>query len=484
MTEEQPHPKTLVLRLAVPVTFPEGVAPGEGRESNHGTLALDGAGRYVLRGSALAGALRHAYARSLGARSTDREVERWFGKALSGETQAASEPSRLHTFDSVLSLGKGTASLRTHNAVNRHTGAVLDGSLVTLQALPPGTRMTAILRLEHILPEQKTEAEEFLRQLTGCLAASLTLGGHASRGVGRVKLGGQASLRTFDLSNLADHAAFLDESREIRQGKKLAPPGSAIDITGGTGGSLEIVVNLEVPRGQDFVVGDTTSLDHEIEPQKVQDAEGKVRYRIPGSSFKGIFRAWYSRLAHKAGEPIADSPSALAMEKIKGKELRGGNLAWGLRSVEERKTVLEALEKDPRELKTQVPCPVQRLFGSAFSRGRIRFSDILFDQPSSPAARMHVAVDRITGGATDGMLFSNTVISSPASFKLHITIESPEKAEVERIAKTLLALHLGILRVGSSKAAGRLAVKGRPALSGQSSAEFGGCFSRLEELTT
>ena len=46
--------------LFVPLKFPAGIAPGEGGDYNALTIARNGAGKPVLRGTARAGALQRA----------------------------------------------------------------------------------------------------------------------------------------------------------------------------------------------------------------------------------------------------------------------------------------------------------------------------------------------------------------------------------------------------------------------------------------
>lgn len=48
-------------RLILPVVFPAGLSPGEAKTTNLLTVARDGKGRPVLRGTALAGAMRQAW---------------------------------------------------------------------------------------------------------------------------------------------------------------------------------------------------------------------------------------------------------------------------------------------------------------------------------------------------------------------------------------------------------------------------------------
>jgi hypothetical protein len=74
--------------------------------------------------------------------------------------------------------------------------------------------------------------------------------------------------------------------------------------------------------------------------------------------------------------------------------------------------------------------------------------------------RAHVAVDRITGGASEGFFFTNSVLSGEVKFPVTITVQDPGEDEVRWLRSTLRALHVGILRVGSSKAGGRLRLAG------------------------
>ena len=140
-----------------------------------------------------------------------------------------------------------------------------------------------------------------------------------------------------------------------------------------------------------------------------------------------------------------------------------------------------AAARDPR---TQ--CPVANLFGSLFQAGRIHISDAY--APCSLAAdgwglaeeqvRKHVAVDRITGGAAESMLFDNTVLTAYPNgesprFEVTMRIQEPTEEEARWLAGALRALDLGILRVGSSKSSGRMAIIAPPEAKGRGKESFG-----------
>jgi CRISPR/Cas system CSM-associated protein Csm3 (group 7 of RAMP superfamily) len=478
---------TIVHRLVATLEFPAGIAPGEGRGSNRLMLARDGTGRYVLRGSALAGALRHAYARACGCRSDHASVNAWFGKALGDSDTDGGVSSPLRVPDTVLELGLGVSMGRTHNAVNRHTGAVIDGSLVTIETLPPGTKARCALLVE-VPPSNDASAREFLAFLIGLLTDGLTLGGHAARGIGLVRPEGPVLYRRFDLSMLEEHARWLDELYAWRGGK-LPTEGEPLTASPtATGKTLCLKLRLGVPRGQDILIGggaplDTTpgeggtggadedQHDFAILPQWVRGSDGTASWRLPGSSIRGVFRAWYARLAAREGEAVFDQLDTLRSTGREPASLTGKDLAWGLYNEESGSRIQRDLDLDPASLDKLISCPVLRLFGTSFAKGRIHVADA-YAQLSEPQARTHVAVDRITGGTNEGFLFSNQVLTGPIEFTITITVSEPTADEARRLAMTIRALDLGLLRVGSSKASGRLALRSPVEASGPGSEKF------------
>lgn len=450
----------IVHRVLLPLTFPAGVSAGEEKAGNLLVVARDGRGRPVLRGTALAGALRHAYARSRKVRHGDPSVTCWFGMA---HDESGDHASPLIVPDSVLESGGVAATiLRTHNARNRHTGAAQRNSLFDMEAVPPGTAAAVCIWL---VEEGEVDARGFLTELVGLLRTGLVLGGHGARGVGQVKLSKPALHRSFRCADLSEHAALIDEQHAWREGR---PPQGGQELCGTDGptSSLRIDVVLTVPRGEDLLVGDGQGFDHQLEPQRVRCADGQDRWRLPGSSLRGVLRGWIARLAARAGEPIADSLAR--RESTKG-EVTGDDLAWGYVHGESRERIQDDLAADPARLADLVPCPVMRLFGSGFSRSRIHVGDALSEDPvqqRQQQTRTHVAVDRLTGGANEGFLFTTAVLAGRPRFPVTIVIEEPTKGEVDWLVASLRALDLGVLRVGSSKAGGRLALASVPTAKG------------------
>jgi CRISPR/Cas system CMR subunit Cmr4 (Cas7 group RAMP superfamily) len=95
--------------LFLPLVFPAGIAPGEGGDYNILAIARNGRGQPVLRGSALAGALRHAWAkhrqRDPAETDIEDEVRRFFGYALRDDAQETREECAIPESECVLEVG-------------------------------------------------------------------------------------------------------------------------------------------------------------------------------------------------------------------------------------------------------------------------------------------------------------------------------------------------------------------------------------------
>lgn len=479
-----------VHRLTIPLVFSAGLAPGAGKDGgNKLLLARDGENHPVLRGTAIAGVLRHAWAEARGFSATplnqDDEVARWFGFALGDDESANgnhnSLPSPLRVADARLEGCRAPVESRQHNSMERHSGAVRGGGLFSLEALPPMTFTTLVLQL-HL--DDESGAEDFLREMLGLVKGGLTFGGHGARGVGMAQLQGIVRHRRFDLRDLNDCAAWFDESWAWRSEKGPAAFSGGTDLVAPTDAqTLRVKLQLAVPRGQDICVGSGMGLDYAIEPQQVTAADGKSYWRLPGSSLRGCFRAWFNRLAARASAKGVCHPPADSAERYRQ---TGGNSAAGDvhgRLFDDAETYKENCSKlvAGAPLEDVVKCPVADLFGSLYSAGRIHIADALSAEvvrAEQSQHRKHVAVDRITGGASEGMLFDHAALlgSRQLRFNVEIVLRDPSELEAQWLTDTIRALDLGLIRVGSSKSAGRLAMARAPEASGP----FAESFAKLQ----
>jgi hypothetical protein len=231
-----------VYHLVVPVVFPAGLAPGAGRtDGNLLSLSKDGRNRPVLRGTSIAGVLRHAWAQLHGLdptpRGHDNALAQWFGFALGDDDSEGGEhrnlSSPLQVPDALLNAGgvndDQAEQYRLHNSVDRHSGAVRQRALFSIGTLSPGTTANLVFRLH--CDCSFDVAERFLGELTDLIDTGLIFGGHGARGLGLAVRNGPAACQRFDLRTIDGHAAWLDASWQWR----YAP---ASDISSGVAVSL------------------------------------------------------------------------------------------------------------------------------------------------------------------------------------------------------------------------------------------------------
>lgn len=448
----------IIHRLSLRLSFPAGVSPGEGRSSNLMGIARNGLGEPVLRGSALAGALRHAYSKMKNCGLNEAPASDWFGLALDRLLQDS--PSRIKIADTPLDTGQSEATLRTHIAVDRHRGSVREHSLFSLESLPPGTSAKLVLWIEEgsdgdaNAEKAPVSGREFCEDIAALFKSGILLGGNTARGVGRAQLEGPVFYRCFRCGDLSDHADFLDERHAWLHGADLLHGQEITSTTHAVHNTLRIRLRLQIPPGQDVLVADGTGIDFAAEPQKVLNVDGKTYWKIPGSALRGPFRSWVTRLAARSGYTVSDS---LARHRQHPEGISGDDAAWDFKSEKEREELVLKLSEDPAMLEDAIDCPVLRLFGSGYAKGRIHMDDIFSSDPvdkNLEQSRAHVAIDRITGGTREGALFQNRVLLPGKAFEMHVDIHEPTEEEARWINSTLMAMHHGILRIGSSKAAG------------------------------
>lgn len=444
----QKHKK--LVRFYLPLIFPEGVSPGDGANGNVNVIAHDGEGMPVLRGTAMAGALRQAYAYEVNLNRFTDEVNFWFGAAANDKANQGREISRVIIPDTKLECGDAEEDVRMHNAIDRHTGAVREHSLFQIQSLPPGVNGDFWFDLvaDDIEEDKLTE---FVQTINQIFCAGLFVGGNQARGIGFAELiTEKAGYSIYDLAEERELKRFLNEDYQFRKGSAGITPEVGFAELPVDKDDLNLTVNLTIPRGQDVLIGDSVALDYDIQMQRTKAADGRTYWRLPGSAFKGVFRSWVNRLATLEGLYVADNLD----DYENNGPFSSDDLAWARPDNEDER---KQCQEDP----SKVVCKVAGLFGSLYSKSRTHFRDILIAEGDAVSdSRMHVALDAISGGAHEGALFSNNVLAGNSKeLILKILVREPEEQEVNWLKKTLVAIDSGIIRIGSSKAAGRLGIE-------------------------
>ena len=411
-----------VYAVIAPLIFPEGFSIGSGNgKSNSLEIERNGEGHPVIRGTTIAGLLR---AETENDPRFEKYAETYFGAPL--DRNEDRRESRLIFSDAVLSEGSAESM---HNLMSRHTGSIsLENSgLFSMEKVLPGSRTELFFRLKSESAMSETD-EQLIGFLAECLNGGILIGGNSNRGGGRCMLeGNRIQVRKFDLEKAEDAADYLDlmyaEKRSINTFREV----QAVSMHN----RFAVDVTLRIPAGQDLLCSE----GNDMFPVSTLQADGRSYWKIPGSTLRGIFKGWMSRLAARDGEKLSDS-AEWYQTRGNRKEVEAPNL--------------------PDD-------PIQDLFGSLEKKGRIHFTDAYSARPADAKKdtqkRSHVVIDRFTGGTNDGKLFQNSVLTaSDISFKTEISILEAGAKEVHWLEKTLQALHLGLIRVGSSKSAGRLEI--------------------------
>lgn len=416
-------------RIRIPVVFPCGVSVGGERLGNSLRISRDGRDRTVVRGSSWAGVLR----RELCCSPIAKDVALWFGGWL-GDRDRGGRPSDRHItiHDAVLRGASGSSAtvMRTHNAVDRHDGAPVDGALFTLEAAAPGATCSFEAWIK-AFPEDQDRVADLVRAIVDVFTRGIMVGGSKARGIGEGRLAAAPAWHKFDLREFKDRSQWLDVRSGGAEDGGERMPLLEVPSAHSAGRDLDLTVEFTIPPGQDLLCGAGQVGDLSLDVQRVVDANGVEWFRLPGSSLRGIMRGWCARLAAREGKPVAYSHAV---------------------GCENRMTGEQAANLTPGE------CVVTDLFGSANRAGRVHVSDALVRcDRATRDQRAHVSIDRAWATSREGMLFQNgllTAVDDP--FAVRIRVRDVAQHEAVWIARTLFAIKIGLVRIGSSKSSGRL----------------------------
>jgi CRISPR/Cas system CSM-associated protein Csm3 (group 7 of RAMP superfamily) len=238
----------------------------------------------------------------------------------------------------------------------------------------------------------------------------------------RTRGGGVAHLRSlgyrsYDLSQPADLRAWLE----------AAGPDRFSALTPITVQAAEPAEPLPVT---EFVIGAALHVGTGSRQDKKTAFRSRGKHPlVPGSTWKGLFRA-------RAGYIVRS--------------------CWGEEAACLTQTGCGS-------------CIICSLFGSTASRGRIAFRDSTVTG-ARQEERNHVAIDRISGGGRDKLLFTDNVVTA-GRMKLTITSLGPvEQWERDLLLHVVRDIHDGLIGVGAGTHRGqgtlRLADRTHPALTG------------------
>jgi len=158
-----------------------------------------------------------------------------------------------------------------------------------------------------------------------------------------------------------------------------------------------------------------------------------LRFFIPASSLRGVFRSHMERIARSFSpeepmvcNPFVEPPEAGA--KVQQAEVGCGYRAEGYADS----------------------CPICRLFGSTTHAGRIFFQDGNVATKGKCLVADQIAIDRFTGSAKDGALFQ-TVLLDHYAFETNIQVRNFELWQLGLLGYAFKDLKHGKIQMGAGK---------------------------------
>ena len=338
-------------------------------------VAVDGSGKFYIPGSSLAGPMRAWLTQNLASAELSDEL---FGFIHPKEDNG--QASLLYVEDSPAS--KAARERRHGIGLREDSGTVADGVLYTRALLPRGVRFPLEMELDiDKSPEPGTEhpAGALALLLRALCEGKVRFGACKTRGMGELRLEGLE----VDYYDFAGDPDALDLWFD---GRKAACRG------------LEALEGFGTPKLREARLYEATIDWRALSPVMVKAGRdgaetdmlplmsgvggaGKIAPVIPGSSVKGALRAQARRILHTLFDPngkkASEKPKYLAvLDLLFGSAERAGRMSVG--DVYYRSSVSSG---DWMEEKSEVLNAVTE-------------------------RRQHVAIDRFTGGASEGALYS------------------------------------------------------------------------------
>ena len=427
----------IVMEAAAPL------AAGSGKKSimTDSTVARDANGLPYIPGTSLAGVIRHAMKKHA-------DIDQWMGyqKADQGKgsrlaiTEARVLDSEGKPADGLIpDAGKDpflgsfrVLPIRQHVRLT-HRGVAADMGKFDEEVVPKGARFCFAMEL---LADEKDESEKLMASVLDCIKAdSFRVGGGSRSGFGAMKIVSTGK-RTIDLRDKADRDAYLNKSSRLDPAwdgfsEAVSNPAEVKD-----GSFISYTLAIAPDDFMFFGSGfgrDEVDMTYVRNPAIVWDG-GKGRFAkedefilMPASSVKGAIS---HRTAYYYNQLVGIFSDRLPPDELE--EHTGDKNA-----------------------------AVRALFGTAGdghgkgkARGLALFSDVTVKKPGSARDKIlnHVSIDRFTGGAINGALFSEEALfakGTPFTMKILVSKDAAKKEHVlEAFEKALDDVCSGILPLG------------------------------------
>ena len=464
-------------RFVIEAETPLAVSSGEKDVLTDALVATDVNGLPYIPGTAIAGVVRHMledvsnqeadeYGRSL--------IERLFGYQETKKKKEAREKAQKAKNEKVEDLSKGSEIIFTEAKILNSEGKVIDGMNLDVREKDPllqnynklpirqhvrindkgvtdktgkfdeqvvfaGTRFC--FELEMVAKDDVIDS--FNKVIEQVQSRTFRIGGGTRSGFGKIKVK-DLQTKTLDLTKQEQLKAYLEKSSSLNSDfwdSKYHEPESNNKYDGWVKYELKL-------RPEDFFLfgsgfGDEIVDMTPVKEKKVvweNDVNGRLSedlVLIPAASVKGALAHrvafHYNKMNHVYAENFTTDEER---EKVVGKNNEAVKALFGSEGEK---------DADNKMINQQ--------------RGNLLFSDVIKDELTDESDKIlnHVAIDRFTGGAIDGALFSEkttygkgqeftlTILAKESALEDKIIRDSLEAAMID-ICKGLLPLGGGVNR--------------------------------------
>jgi CRISPR/Cas system CSM-associated protein Csm3 (group 7 of RAMP superfamily) len=392
--------KRVVIQVECQLLSPALIGSGFAENTDNDVL-LNAKGKPFLPGSTIAGVLRAA----LG----EEDAKRLFGKSetigIGKNKKTITKISPLWTFDAVFFEGpKSDKPAKVISldgvALNEHSKTAKDKNKYDYEAVNAGAGFTIRLKLVVREKDDGKELEKLLQNvLDPLLAGDISVGGKANRGFGRIKALA-ASKKTFVFKSMADVKEWADftwglwqEAQPVQRSGTYKPPF----------GKLEAELELE----GSIMIRDTRNISNDGEDYA--HIESNKQPVIFGTSWAGAMRHGLLRLGVKKAY----------LDEVFGKQ--------------------EKEEGTEKELTAP---------------SRVKIIGGLLEGGEKNKIVTRVKIDRFTGGAADGALYTERPYYGGTT-RLAVCFPKDDRAVEQLFMLALAAIGKGLITIGGETAVGR-----------------------------
>ncbi len=447
-----------IARIILEATTPLFVGSGESSLLKDALVQKDVNGLPMIQGTSLTGVLRH------GLQDTESDKQKW-NQIFGHQNGKDGLGSRLRISSAYLILndnkiGEGFEEIddkirakfdnlpsRQHVRIN-DKGVAIKNGLFDNEVVYKGTRFK--FEIELIGNEQdKLVWNEILNQFNSAL---FRVGQGTRNGYGNLKVA-NIKAKTFDLnidfdaytnfsSSLNDDTCLVDFTKENLKNDGLSHYKLELEPDG-------LFFNFSEGFGDEEV--DNKPLEEEIVIYKDHKIDFEKQTVLPATSIKGAIAHrtafYFNKLKGKYADILNKEHKAIREEQIKMltgnfndavHQLFGGEVG-GMRQKENEKNY-QSIVDDPETKEGQ--------------RGKVIIDDVYFNKTQIDNDKIfnHVAIDRFTGGAMDGALFSekSSRLINDTNLQINIAVEKTtlEEHVIEAFENALIDICKGLLPLG------------------------------------